>query len=127
MGESEDKMQSNFLVRLVDLTLLLLLSLLAIVKISDQDVVIPVSHDLEDQGGVPFPVKASVDFSGAIWVEGVGESTAEELAGISSESGRPVELRIDAEADALRLLEIHQVLESFNQPAVFLVEYLNSP
>ena len=116
-------MQSNFVVRLIDLTLLLLLSLLAIVKTTEYDVVLPVSQDLKDQGEVPLPVKAIVDPRGMITVEGIGETTPNGLAEISGERGRPVELRVDAETDALRLLEIHQVLERSDRPAVFLVEH----
>lgn len=116
-------MQSNFVVRLIDLTLLLLLSLLAVVRISEFEVELPVSQALEDQGAVLSPIEASVSSRGEVLIDGIGLSTAEELAALSQQEQRPVELRVDANADAQELLRIHQILEAADRPSAFVVEH----
>ncbi len=116
-------MQSNFVVRLIDLTLLLLLSLLAVVRIHEFEVELPVSQALEDQGAVLSPIEASVSSHGEVLIDGLGLSTAEELAALSQQEQRPVELRVDANADAQELLRIHQILEAADRPSAFVVEH----
>lgn len=116
-------MQANFIVRLIDLTLLLLLSLFAVVRITEYDVNLPVSHELEDQGSLTGPIQAAVSVEGNVFVEGVGQMSAQALADISDLQQRAVELRVDAAASAFRLLEIHQILEQASRPAVFIVEH----
>jgi len=116
-------MQANFVVRLIDLTLLLLLSLLAVVKINEYEVDLPVSHDLTDPGSILAPLKAAISMDGDVYVEGAGIVSPEQLAEISSDLQRSVELRVDAQAEATYLMEVHQILESASRPAVFVVEH----
>ncbi len=116
-------MQATFVVRLIDLTLLLLLSLLAVVKINEYEVDLPISLDLTDQGGLPTTIRAAISSQGDLYVEGAGLVDAQRLAQISTTLQRPVELRVDANADALRLMNIHHVLENAGRPAVFIVEH----
>jgi len=116
-------MQATFVVRLIDLTLLLLLSLLAVVKINEYEVDLPVSHDIEEAGSVVAPVKAAIAPNGDLYVEGAGIVDAARLAQISNDLQRPVELRVDAAADAYHLMQIHKTLEDASRPAVFIVEH----
>ncbi len=116
-------MQSNFVVRLIDLTLLLLLSLLAVVKITEFNVELPVSRDLEDQGAILDPIQAAVSADGSLMVAGLGNVNALELARISAEEQRPIELRVDANADAFLLVQIHRIFKQADRPAVFIVEH----
>jgi len=116
-------MQSNFVVRLIDLTLLLLLSLLAVVRINEYEVALPVSHDLLDTGTLPLPIKASVSVSGDVFIEGLGQVTAGQLAQVSAQQGRAVEIRVDGDADVSHLLHIHKTLDAASRPAVFMVEH----
>jgi len=116
-------MSGNIVIRLIDLTLLLLLSLLSVVKINEYEVRLPHSTDLSDQGSVPNPVRAAVAEDGTLFAEGAGSVNASDLAQISIELNRPVELRVDQGADAARLMEIHSILESAKRPAVFIVEH----
>ena len=116
-------MQSNFVVRLIDLTLLLLLSLLAVVKITEFDVELPVSHDMKDQGEILNPILAAVNERGDLLVEGMGMMDAVGLAEFSAAEQRPIELRVDANADAFMLVNIHQVIDHAGRPAVFIVEH----
>jgi len=116
-------MQSIFVVRLIDLTLLLLLSLLAVVRISKYEVELPVSHHLEDKGSLTGPIQAFVSAKGDLFVEGAGKIGAQELSEISATEQRAVELRVDEDADAFYLLQIHQTLEQRDRPAVFMVEH----
>ena len=48
-------MGERFTVRLIDLTLLLLLSLLAVVRLSDYGVELPTSEDIKDEGSPTCP------------------------------------------------------------------------
>lgn len=116
-------MSSTFVVRLIDLTLLLLLSLLSVVKVTDFEVELPVSHEMSDQGTIPWPIKAAITADGALHVEGLGQATPEDVVRLSTAEGRPVELRVDANADALILVHVHQVLEAADRPSAFIVEH----
>lgn len=116
-------MSNNFFVRMIDLTLLLLLSLLSIARISDIEVVLPVSQEMSDQGTIPWPIKAAVTADGVLFIEGYGQGTPEDVVRLSAADDRPVELRVDANADALLLLRIHQVLEQADRPSAFIVEH----
>lgn len=119
-------MQPQFVIRLIDLTLLLLLSLLAVVRLTDRQVSLPHSTDLEDRGALPWPLEAAVTASGGIVLVSADTPqpvTARELAEYAAQTGRPVELRVDASARADRLLEIHNTLQAFGHSAAFLVEH----
>jgi len=116
-------MASNFFVRMIDLTLLLLLSLLSVVKISDVEVVLPVSQEMSNQGTIPWPIKVAITAAGELFIEGIGQATPEDLVRLSTAEDRPVELRVDANADALLLVRIHQVLEQADRPSAFIVEH----
>ena len=119
-------MKATFVVRLIDLTLLLLLSLLAVVKINEYEVDLPTSHELKDLGSPLSPIRAAVSQQGDVFVEGAGIVPPTRLAQISTDLQRPVELRVDARADAYRLMEIHQILEDASRPAVFVVKHQSS-
>ena len=108
---------------MIDLTLLLLLSLLAVVRISELQVDLPISQELRDQGGVYDPIQAVVSETGEIFVEGAGSVDLQTLAEFSTLQQRAVELRVDGNADAHRLLQIHQMLYEYTRPAVFMVEH----
>lgn len=116
-------MQSAFIVRLIDLTLLLLLSLLAVVRIAEYEVDLPVSHELADSGSLAAPIQAAVSVHGELFVEGAGQMGAQELAELSVLQQRSVELRVDGGADAFYLIQIHRALEQVSRPAVFIVEH----
>ena len=119
-------MRPQFVLRLIDLTLLLLLSLLAVVRLTDYDVELPHSYDLEDEGTIPLPLQAVVNTEGSIFITGDGTPipvSAEELAQVSLASGLLVELRVDQATEATRLLDIHAVLQAAEVPATFLVEF----
>ncbi|MXZ58131.1 MAG: hypothetical protein F4Z16_06575 [Rhodothermaceae bacterium] len=116
-------MRTNIVLRMIDLTLLLLLSLLAAVRISEYEVELPVSHELADKGALTVPIQVVVSVQGELFVEGLGKIGARELAEFSATEQRAVELRVDGSADAFHLLQIHQTLEQAAIPAVFIVEH----
>lgn len=116
-------MQSTFIVRLIDLTLLLLLSLLALVRISNYEVELPISQDLRDEGSLVAPIQTFVSVQGELFVEGIGRMSAEGLSDFSALEERAVELRVDANADVFHLMQIHQTLDQAGRPSVFMVEH----
>ena len=74
----------------------------------------------------PAPLEAHVDAQGALYLAG-SVVTADELGQVSAATGRPVELRVDQNAMAARLLDIHATLQLYDSPATFLVEFHGNP
>lgn len=118
-------MRPQFIIRLIDLTLLLLLSLLSVARMSEDNVVLPQSTDIEDVGEVPLPVEVIVERDGAVYVVDAAARTPmglEELAAYAEQRGRPIELRVDGAVEAEWMLQIHRWLQSAGASATFLVE-----
>ena len=115
-------MDSRFIVRLVDLALLLLLSLLLAARISPPDVELPRSEELDTPGATALPLEVAFTAAGTILL-GQDALTAAEFALLAEYEARPVLLRVDAAAEAERLLAIHAILQASDRPANFLVHY----
>ena len=117
---------SRLWLRLIDLTLLLLLSLMVHAGVVHYDVELPISRAQEDAGLVPYPIEAVVTADGSIiWKDLAGDYRIlllPQLVEMSVQSQRSVELRVDGRTPGQRLLEIHRALEAEGRPLVFVVE-----
>ena len=112
-------MKGVFLLRLVDITLLLLLSFVASSRIRTESIELPVSTTLTESGSLLLPIAATISENGAMTVDGkpVPLLTIAEQA-----HDRGVEFLVDANAEVDLLLEAAGVLQDYEVEAVFLVE-----
>lgn len=123
-------MQGPFILRLVDIVLLLLLSLMAIASIQVTDVEPPVSQSDEVGSGRLHPLQVAVTKEGRFLVlEGQAEGgaqaitlpdLAEAIQGL--EPGRAVEFIADRHSSARLLIEANRAVQVSGRDAVFLVE-----
>ena len=115
-------MQHSLIIRLVDITLLLLLSLMAIASIDPYSAEPPISEAIEDQGVIFEPLLVSISAEGVIEAyDAEGNSltiTPDDLAAIVSGN---VEVVADRRAPAHLLLTLHQSLQSRGIRTAFLV------
>ncbi len=112
-------MKGILLLRLVDVTLLLLLSFVAAGRIRTESIEIPVTTSLTESGSLLLPIAATITENGAIMVDGrpVPLLTIAEQA-----SARGVEFLVDADAEVDLLLRAAGLLQEHGIDAVFLVE-----
>lgn len=123
-------MQGSFILRLVDIVLLLLLSLMAIASIRVTDVEPPVSQSDEVGSGRLHPLQVAVTQEGRFLLpsgraEGGTQAItlpdlAEAIQGL--EPGRAVEFIADRHASARLLIEANRAVQESGRDAVFLVE-----
>ena len=115
-------MRHTLIVRLVDITLLLLLSLMAIASIDPYAVEPPHSRLIEDRGALLQPLQVAVTADGTILAhDDAGVLTAVSPADLAARAPGGVEVIADHRASALLLLSLHQALEAGGVPAAFLV------
>ena len=116
-------MRGSLILRLVDITLLLLLSLMAATSVRPDQVDPPGSERLQDRGALERPLRVVVTAQGRYRMVGEEEAlTLEELAVLLEGARRSVELIADRRAHARVLLEAHQVTQDAGATAVFLVQ-----
>ena len=119
-------MKSALVLRLVDITLLLLLSLMAIASIDPYTVAPPRSTNIEPEGTVQSPLTVALTPEGALLAhnEGGGEVslTPQALATHVQGTGQVIEVVADRQARASVLLDLHHVLDAAGVQAVFMVQ-----
>ena len=119
-------MKRTLIVRLVDITLLLLLSLMAIASINPYSVVLPSSTALEDRGVLLRPLQVAVTAEGVLLTVGdngaLTERTPRGIAEEAQANTQGVEVVVDRAATASTLLALHQVLQDHGVAVTFLVE-----
>ncbi len=123
-------MQRALIVRLVDITLLLLLSLMAVASIDPYSIEPPHSEALIDQGILLHPLQVAVAAEGVVHVyNDAGHLESVEpaaLAAMAAAAGQSVEVVADYRAPAHALLSLYRALEVRGIPSAFLVERTQS-
>ncbi len=119
-------MNGSLIVRLVDITLLLLLSLMAAASFTTTSLEIPVTHELEDGGMLPAPMQIGItpDMSGhdgGIYTQDGTLLTLDELGYLIASRPGQIEFIADAQAPAERLLAAHAIANRLERQAAFLV------
>ena len=119
-------MRSSLVLRLVDITLLLLLSLMAGASIDPYSVTPPRSATIEPERTVQSPLTVALAPDGALLAhnEGGGEVslTAAALVAYVQGTGQVIEVVADRRARASVLLDLHRALDAAGVQAVFLVQ-----
>ncbi len=123
-------MKQTLLIRLVDITMLLLLSLMTVASIDPYSITLPRSESIDEEGSMPSPLSVAVTADGSLLVlDATGALTSitpEALAAYASETGQDLELVADRQALASVLLELHRTFETAGVRAVFLVQRTSS-
>ncbi len=120
-------MNGSLIVRLVDITLLLLLSLMAATSFTTIEVEPPITHELEEQRMLQAPMQIGIAPNGKIHSLDGEWITIEELEHLLEKWPAGIEFIADAEAPATKLLEVHAVTRSLNQQAAFRVRQGGAP
>ena len=115
-------MRGMLILRLVDITLLLLLSLMAAATIEPEYAEPPVSRQLENGGQVARPLRIAITASGPILVPQTGVTTLPEFEALLAGGAAPVEFIADRDAPATRLSACHRAVKSAGRHAVFLIK-----
>ena len=115
-------MRGSLILRLVDLTLLLLLSLMAASSIRLGPVEPPVTVSLENSGRVQEPLRLLLHSDGTFHQPGVGQVTLE--AFLERHRG-PVEFVADGHAPARMLAEGNRAANAAGRTASFVVKRMN--
>lgn len=115
-------MRSMLILRLVDITLLLLLSLMAAATIEPEYAEPPVSREMESLGHVARPLRVAITAEGEILVPEAGAATLPELAALLAGGEAPVEFIADRGAPATLLLACHRAARRAGRSAVFLIK-----
>lgn len=116
------------ILRLVDITMLLLLVLMTVSTIRTSDVEVPRTQRIVDQGIAPAPTTIMVAASGAFRLpEGGQEVGAGDLAAILPGRGSLVEFIADREVPAHLIIEANRAAQAAGLQAVFMVRQSNRP
>ena len=117
-------MRGTLILRLVDITLLLLLSLMATASFTTPGPELPVTHELEEEGSLLLPMQVGIASDGSIHT-GAGERiTLDELKLLAEAWPGEIEFIADAKAPASRLLAIHAVMSTMKRQAAFQVRQI---
>ena len=114
-------MRSMLILRLVDVTLLLLLSLMAAATIEPEYAEPPVSQEMESRGQAARPLRVVITAAGEVFVPGDGADTLAELATVLAAGTGAVEFIADRQAPATLLSECYQAARKAGRPAAILV------
>jgi len=121
-------MQHTLTVRLVDITLLLLLSLMAIASIDPYAAEPPHSVAIQNQGALLQPLQVSITPEGEILAHAAdGTPLVLTAATLAASAEHSIEVIADRRAPAQSLLSLHQALEAQGVPAAFLVRTDKTP
>lgn len=118
-------MKGSLIVRLVDITLLLLLSLMATASFTNTGLEPPVTHQLTDEGVLPLPLQIGIGQDGSIYTQGGIPVSMEEMKAMIDAWPSTVEFIADAEAPAGRLLAVHAVVRRMDRQAAFMVKQVS--
>lgn len=114
-------MNGSLIVRLVDITLLLLLSLMAAASFTTTGLEPPFTNELEEEGVLLDPMQIGIAPDGSIHTQDGVSITLEKLESLLDQWPAEVEFIADAEAPASRLLAVHAVARHLNRQAAFRV------
>ena len=115
-------MRGPLILRLVDIMLLLLLTLMAAASIEPIDTDLPITHQLKEKGRMPAPLPLKIYADGRLEINGQDELTMEGLSELlMPESGRMV-IYASAEAPAPRLIEVARTAQAAHWYTAFVVE-----
>ncbi|MXY07663.1 MAG: hypothetical protein F4Y61_03350 [Rhodothermaceae bacterium] len=117
-------MRGSLIMRLVDITLLLLLSLMAAASFTSDGPDPPVTHELTDQGALPVPLQVAITREGGIHLSGGESVSLKELEPVLASWSAEVEVIADAEAPASRLLAVHAIARRLDKQAAFRVRQI---
>ncbi len=117
-------MRGSLIMRLVDITLLLLLSLMAAASFTTDGPDPPVTHELTDQGMLPAPMQIVITREGSIHLPGGEAVSLTELESVLESWSGEVEFIADAEAPASELLAVHAIARRLDQRAAFRVRQM---
>ena len=117
-------MRGSLIMRLVDITLLLLLSLMAAASFTADGPEPPVTHELTDQGTLPAPMQVAITREGSIHLQGGESVSLTELESVLGSWSGEIEFIADAEAPASRLLAVHAIARRLDQRAAFRVRQM---
>ena len=117
-------MRGSLIMRLVDITLLLLLSLMAAASFTTDGPDPPVTHELTDQGTLPAPMQVAITREGSIHLSGGESVSLTELESVLESWSAEIEFIADAEAPASSLLAVHAIARRLNQRAAFRVRQI---
>ncbi len=117
-------MRGSLIMRLVDITLLLLLSLMAAASFTTDGPDPPVTHELTDQGMLPAPMQVAITREGNIHLPGGEFVSLADLESVLESWPAEIEFIADAEAPASRLLAVHAIARRLDQRAAFRVRQM---
>ena len=117
-------MRGSLIMRLVDITLLLLLSLMAAASFTTDSPDPPVTHELTDQGTLPAPMQVAITREGSIHLQGGESVSLTELESVLESWSAEIEFIADADAPAGRLLAVHAIVRRLDQRAAFKVRQI---
>lgn len=115
-------MRGPLILRLVDIMLLLLLSLMAAASIAPVDAEMPVTHELEDKGWLVNSLNVAITADGALHIEGVQPVKLQELNELLTAREGHLVLYASAEAPARRLIEVGRIARAARWRVAFVVE-----
>ena len=115
-------MRGTLILRLVDITLLLLLSLMAAAAIQPEDILMPVTKEMEDRGRAVRPLRVVLTATGEAYIPEVGKLPLEALPALFAAGMGTVEFIADRSAPAGMLVACHRAARRAGWRAVFLVE-----
>ncbi len=122
-------MRPAFIVRLVDITLLLLLSLMAVASLDPYGVQPPLSEEVPDRGAMVQPLQVALTADGTLIAHGPDGAplmlSPAELATRVSGEGQGVEVIADGHVHAQILLALHKALDAEGIRAAFLVQHIH--
>jgi len=107
--------------RLVDITLLLLLSLMATASFTTSNTEPPISSELTEKGILIQPMQVELTSEGRILTQDQSELTLDDLEDLMDTWSGQIELVADGQAAAGQLLEIHAIARQHHRPAAFRV------
>ncbi len=116
-------MNGSLIVRLVDITLLLLLSLMAAASFTTTGLEPPFTNELEEEGVLLAPIQIGIALDGNIHTQDGASITLEELESLLDQWPAEVEFIADAQAPAEKLLAVHAVARHLNRQAAFRVRH----
>ncbi len=118
-------MKGSLIMRLVDITLLLLLSLMAAASFTTSGPEPPVTYELSEDGVLLMPIQITITADGTILTP-AGEIIDLEALGILIDAEpAEVEFIADGNAPAARVLEIHEVVRRLGRQAAFRVRQIS--
>lgn len=117
-------MRGGMILRLVDITMLLLLVLMTVSTIRNADVEVPRTRHTVDRGIAPAPVTIVVTASGMFRLsEGESEVGVGDLAAILPGRGALVEFVADRKVPAHIIVEANRTAQAAGLQAVFMIRH----